>query len=449
MLFCALLQVVTDHDPTIIIWCNMTTMGVVPGHKLEFTLNMMTQLLQQYANKAIGVIIMPNRSSCRDLKGSRKRRQSTPSSAPSIHTKEEEESSDDAERSGSESGDDEEDVHGDPGGELQQIHHDIMVHLMQRDRKLRVRAFNILYDINSVYGQRAATGPGVLVTAMTAPSSWLQVPLWRLQVTAPTIMMSRDQMLKPLRKQKTSALAMGLHFTDAQEKKQHHSGKQVVESIMTGLFKDAKPKLTIIDLHGYDGSTADYTIMRNIMMNGGNCCVTVAHELEVSQVVADKVGQLVFDSCKSRALIMSGFPEFDPIVRELQDHHARAAQLDTASYKVTMVLPNGVLAILETYIAQWKDHESWGAPFKELLDQHNKEFNPEGVLAGSHHQEVNQKEEDEPQAKRARTMTTTDHEEVEQDVKTEEELLRQHPTLCMAQLSSPAKPHSLTASQRF
>lgn len=440
VLFCALLQVTTDHDPTIIIWCNMTTMGVVPGHKLEFTLNMMTQLLQQYANKGIGVIIMPNRSSCRDLLGSRKRRQS--STAPSIHTKEEEESDDDADdHDDHESGDD--DDQGDPSAELQQIHHDIMVHLMQRDRKLRVRAFNILYDINSVYGQRAATGPGVLVTAMTAPSSWLQVPLWRLQVTAPTIMMSRDQMLKPLKKQKTSALATGLHFTDAQEKKQHHSGKQVVDSIVMGLFKDAKPKLTIIDLHGYDGSTAEYTISRNIMMNGGNCCVTVAHEVEVSQVVADKVGQLIFDSCKSRALTMSGFPEFDPIVRELQDHHARAAQLEATSYKVTMILPNGVLAMLEAYIAQWKDHETWGASFKELLDNHNKEFNPEGVLTGSHDEEVNQKEEDEPQTKRARTTDP----EAEQDVKTEEELLRQHPTLCVAQLSSHAKAHSFT--ERF
>jgi hypothetical protein len=391
---------------------------VVPGHKLDFALTTVTQLLQQHGSKAIAVIILPNRSSAKDIV--KKKRQITSSSVQVTKDEADSGSSDDDEE--------EPDSEGDPATELATIHHDIMVQLSSKERRLRVRQFSVLYSPASVYGQRSMTASCVMAVAAQGASSWTSTRLWRLQGTDPVMMLPREQMLKPARQ-----LTSGVNFTDAQERRQWHSGHQVVEGIMSGLLKDEKQKVIMIDLHAYDASTAESIILRNAHHGGGNSCVSLAHEADVAQVMADKVGQLLFDQCRAKNIMVPGFPEFDPVVKELQDHHQR--QLETSSshqeYKVCKLLANGVLAVLDTHIKQWTGHSVVGDKFQALLEAHNKEFNPSGLSTTMTKEDADDNpgdvKEEEPPLKKARIM------EVDQDIKTEEELLKNHTDMSGAQ----------------
>ena len=104
----------------VILWCNMTTMGVVPLSKLEWVLAQATSMLQEYPTVGSAEVLLPNLSSSNDL--------ATPSERASASlqvTKDEEEAeggsgTSDESSAGSDTG-------ADPDSELRAIQHDVGV----------------------------------------------------------------------------------------------------------------------------------------------------------------------------------------------------------------------------------------------------------------------------------------------------------------------------------
>ena len=43
-------------------WCNYVTAGVISAGRMEFTVNMLTQLAHSYPKTFVGVVLLPNRS---------------------------------------------------------------------------------------------------------------------------------------------------------------------------------------------------------------------------------------------------------------------------------------------------------------------------------------------------------------------------------------------------
>jgi len=376
-------------------------------------------LCQEFPN-ACTVMLRPNRCRADDLA-------TTPakaSVAPSVPvSKEEEEDNETAKSDGA--SDSDEDMVGDPELELLAIHHDIEQRLGSRERNLRVRGFTLMYDVKTVYGHRDACAPGLLITSKHASANvaWSS-DLWRCRLTKPATMLPRDQMIKPLRRNKCG-IVTGANFTDTQERKQFHSGSDVVRTILEGLVGTTDPVI-LVDLHGYDGSPASAILQRTVSPQAKPCfAAAIAHDPSTGAAGSDTMGNMIFDMAKKGQLKLPGFPDFNPVVRELA---SEPAVPDNSVFKVTHHLASGELVVLRAHM-KWLNMPACSEKMRDVLKAHNGEFNvkelTDGDTPGSQEQDApGTIKTGEPLVKRMRVPDS--------EVKNVASFLKKHPDMCPA-----------------
>ena len=90
------------------------------------------------------------------------------------------------------------------------------------------------------------------------------------------------------------------------------------------------------------------------------------------------IAQKVFGMCRSNQLKLSGFPNFTETLKSLKDADAVARP----DYEVCIALANGALVIKQCVIEMWEAKSDFAAEVKQLVEAHNREFNPENLVRG-------------------------------------------------------------------
>lgn len=82
-----------------------------------------------------------------------------------------------------------------------------------------------------------------------------------------------------------------------------------------------------------------------------------------------------YEACRSKRRELDGFPDFAPLVAELKGLSTGEVPEMTESFKVTASLPGGALVIRNQFFEQFNEMPE----FEDLVQQHNKKFNPDGL----------------------------------------------------------------------
>ena len=114
---------------------------------------------------------------------------------------------------------------------------------------------------------------------------------------------------------------------------------------------------------------------------------------------------------RSNELDIAAFPNFSSAMAEIKQFQ-RSPQPD---YQVCVCLGDGSLIVRESLIQFWsKKHTSFLEQLTNLVDDHNKEFNPKGLKRGAepNNEETNEEAAETPK-KRLRLTTAKTYAELE------------------------------------
>lgn len=395
-------------------------MGVVPAMKLDFCISFLTKALIDQPDGSIAVIVHPNRAGQHDL-GRR-------NSGNFAKTESDEESDDASDDDGM-----------DPDIELANVMHDIMTRFSQKARGLKVRPITICYDASSVYGRREGTCHGILVTSASSDQNiFWDSPLWRTKVATGAQMLSRDDMVKPVKRTR-AGIPVGTHFTDAQERKQHHTGVSFVNTVLDNILPSKSTTFNFIDLHGYDSFPALTVLERNILHTASSIVCTICHTPEEGHCVSERISHAVHSAAKNGRLRVPGFPDFTPVVEELKSIHSRRVGAPSAQasshYKVTVPMPDGSLRILDHHVDTWLGHPTFSAEMESLLQSHNEMYNPQGERSAA--------------SEELETHRPTKHARLElpdSAILTYQQLVDAHSKTCVSQLCMPLHHNHIVPS---
>ena len=102
-------------------------------------------------------------------------------------------------------------------------------------------------------------------------------------------------------------------------------------------------------------------------------CATVA--LDHSGVdLNNKVANAIYEDCRKGQLTIPHFPNFDPLIQALKSGGATDR---TKSFRVSAQRHNHLL-LLETCAGKWVRNEATADRAKEIIQEHNVEYNPTG-----------------------------------------------------------------------
>ena len=82
----------------------------------------------------------------------------------------------------------------------------------------------------------------------------------------------------------------------------------------------------------------------------------------------------VYEACRAGKLSLSGFPNYDTYLAALREGRTES---NGREYQVC-VRRGGNLIVLAAYANKWLDCEQFKAETNELIQTHNKTFNPDG-----------------------------------------------------------------------
>jgi hypothetical protein len=92
--------------------------------------------------------------------------------------------------------------------------------------------------------------------------------------------------------------------------------------------------------------------------------------------VLNRLSNKIYESCRQGTISIPGFPDFQPTINALKDGQAAPAP---GNYKVC-VEQAGRLKILESFAGKWTETETLKDRAIELIESHNKQFNPDGEM---------------------------------------------------------------------
>lgn len=89
----------------------------------------------------------------------------------------------------------------------------------------------------------------------------------------------------------------------------------------------------------------------------------------------NRLANRVYELARSRTLQLNGFPDFEPVLAALKSGHTPDRQ---KSYRVS-VQQQDRLIILQALAQKWMDNEITKERAAEIINDHNKDYNPDGV----------------------------------------------------------------------
>ena len=108
-------------------------------------------------------------------------------------------------------------------------------------------------------------------------------------------------------------------------------------------------------------------------------CSTSYHSQSDTAYCASVIGQKTYSLCRSGSLKLPGFPSFESVVADLKNN---AHEPPVPDFQVCVPVPNG-LAIKQNLVDYWTAIDTFQVPMAELLEAHNKKYNPHGIKRGA------------------------------------------------------------------
>jgi hypothetical protein len=177
--------------------------------------------------------------------------------------------------------------------------------------------------------------------------------------------------------------------------KQHIGGigvhQRLLETAMDGLKLSQSDGVMVVDLHAGDGWLQEATFGMSMSSMGHTLkpklfCGSVCHHKNSGDFMRKLVGDIIFEKCRTGSLKLAGFPEFDALIKRLEQlTDAAQAYTRNASlgYEVTEPFTDGSLVIAESLVQKFATIDEFVAELDELVSSHNKEFNKEGKARGA------------------------------------------------------------------
>ncbi|CAK9015621.1 Uncharacterized protein SCF082_LOCUS12841 [Durusdinium trenchii] len=326
----------------------------------------------------------------------------------------------DAEPEGEIDSDDENSKNNASGGDalLRDFNYRLTCMLQEAGRNLHVRNAMVTFEPSSVYGSRSGYQQVLLITSNDKNNIFRRSRIWKVGVIQGVTMLGRAEMLKPAR---ASKLYGGeARFTKVQEMKQdsisvmfllklvesfcpaqYCGGMNFIAKLVEGLQPGAtEVPLVLIDAMGFDGWPGKKI-----------ACATICHTNADASFVSSTLAGKVFSMARSNELNIAAFPNFSSAMAEIKQFQ-RSPQPD---YQVCVCLGDGSLIVRESLIQFWsKKHTSFLEQLTNLVDDHNKEFNPKGLKRGAepNNEETNEEVAETPK-KRLRLTTAKTYAELE------------------------------------
>lgn len=94
------------------------------------------------------------------------------------------------------------------------------------------------------------------------------------------------------------------------------------------------------------------------------------------QELMNRVSNTVYEQARSRSLTLNSFPNFEPLLSALRDGTTAER---SKSYRVS-TQRHDQLVILDSYAKKWLDDPNFEERAKQVIKEHNAEFNPAGDL---------------------------------------------------------------------
>ena len=136
----------------------------------------------------------------------------------------------------------------------------------------------------------------------------------------------------------------------------------------------------------------------------GTLAVGTAKKEGNGNLLLERIATTTYEKCRSNpsAGIITNFPDFGPLLAEMDAATSAVEAQATDSYQVTVLHPDGSLVIKEQFFQQFGAGENEIQEFHDLVKKHDETFNTNGVRLASEAAPVRQ----EPESQAVAAMET-------------------------------------------
>ncbi|CAK9101906.1 Uncharacterized protein SCF082_LOCUS47637 [Durusdinium trenchii] len=182
-------------------------------------------------------------------------------------------------------------------------------------------------------------------------------------------MLPRSQMYKPAAG--TALPHLGRAFTDIQELKQVAAGTSMIHRSLESFMPSTVSTIVLLDLHGYDAFPA-LAALEEVSDGKRTLCGTVV--LDASDQITQRVANTLYDKCRSKALSLPQFPDFQPLLQALKQGDSASV---SRQYNVC-VRAQDRLVILESFASKFVNSEITKDKCEQAITNHNEKYNTGG-----------------------------------------------------------------------
>ena len=178
-------------------------------------------------------------------------------------------------------------------------------------RGLQMEAGTLVYSPETIYGARKGKHEFLmLVPEASQDNVFAKSDLFHRGVVTGVAMLPKAAMTKP-----PGVLSKASGLTIVQQHRCHTGGPAIPAAIFNGIYAGTKigEMVTIVDLYGYDGSTALYAINRRSSSSAPKEKVaTICHHADHAQHVKSTISQKLYE-WGSKGGSIPGFPDLSTV----------------------------------------------------------------------------------------------------------------------------------------
>ncbi|CAK9097187.1 unnamed protein product [Durusdinium trenchii] len=337
------------EDHAVILWLNCPALGVISAGRMSFILNYISNVLSDFPLNSICFVVHPNRAGHTDGRSGGvsvvgRHEAEDEDMETKVKTKE-----DDDDAGSDDDSDDGKAKRGEHDDLVRRVRFNLENDLSLPERNLKVKNVTFVFEPESVYGKREGALQGLCVVSNNPKNIFRQTRGFKTGVVHSISMLQRSEMVKP------DHVAGGTDF---------------IQKTLQSFSVPSVGAIAMMDLHGYDGCPA-LSCVEDIASGKRSVCGTICLDHTGADML-QRVGNKIYESCRSQSLNLPGFPAFEPVLSALRSQNVVDRH---KSYRVS-AQQHDALYILEVYAKKWLATESTKERAQQVIEDHNKEFNP-------------------------------------------------------------------------
>lgn len=170
--------------------------------------------------------------------------------------------------------------------------------------------------------------------------------------------------------------------------------KKAIDQAIAGLRLPDRAGVVCVDLCGYDGFPVEACISSTVNKTGPKQLFgTICHNIESKKFVTETIDKMLHNLTRTGLMSIEGFPKLQETLKRLKDSTNAKLPLQ-ATFSLCKTLADGTLIVPSSLVKGWSGSPEFEVKINNLLEAHDKEFNPE------HKEDLPDNAEDEPVAKR-------------------------------------------------